>query len=95
MADDFGKLYGSIKIKTMLLAGTQRTVALATKLWSGGMMLVNAAMAACPIGWLLIGISLLVVAGTILYRHWDTVKQFFTTLWDSPIARIAFLSLGL
>lgn len=51
-------------------------------------------MAACPIGWLLIGISLLVVAGTILYRHWDTVKQFFTTLWDSPIARIAFFVTG-
>lgn len=89
-----GNCTAVLRSKTMLLAGTQRTVALATKLWSGGMMLVNAAMAACPIGWLLIGISLLVVAGTILYRHWDTVKQFFTTLWDSPIARIAFFVTG-
>lgn len=83
-----------LRAKTLLLSGAQRSAALATKLWSGGMMLVNAAMAACPIGWLLIGISLLVVAGTILYRHWDTVKQFFTTLWDSPIARIAFFVTG-
>ena len=89
-----GNCTAVLRSKTMLLAGTQRTVALATKLWSGGRMLVNAAMAACPIGWLLIGISLLVVAGTILYRHWDTVKQFFTTLWDSPIARIAFFVTG-
>ena len=77
-----GNCTAALSAKTMLLAGAQRTAALATKLWSGGMMLVNAAMAACPIGGLLIGISLLVVAGTILYRHWDTCL-----LYTSPSPR--------
>lgn len=51
-------------------------------------------LAALPIGWVLIGISALVVGGTLLYKHWDKVKAFFTTLWESPAARIAMFITG-
>ena len=51
-------------------------------------------LAACPIGWLIIGVSALTVAGVALYRNWDKVKSFFTTIWDSPIAKLMFFASG-
>ena len=48
-----GNCTAVLRSKTMLLAGTQRTVALATKLWSGGMMLVNGGYGSLPY-WLVI-----------------------------------------
>ena len=56
--------------------------------------LLNGAMAGMPIGWVLIGISALVVGGTILYKNWDKVKAFFTSLWESPTARILMFITG-
>lgn len=89
-----GNCATALRAKTLLLSGAQRAAAVATKVWSGGMMLFNAALAACPVGWLILGISALVVAGTILYRNWDTVKQFFITLWESPAAKMMFFATG-
>lgn len=54
----------------------------------------NSVLAACPIGWLIIGVSALTVAGVALYRNWDKVKSFFTTIWDSPIAKLMFFASG-
>ena len=56
--------------------------------------LVNVAMLACPIGWLIVGVAALVVAGTLLYRHWSTIKQFFTNLWASPTAKLIMFCTG-
>ena len=47
MADDLGNCTAVLRSKQCFLPAHKGRVALATKLWSGGMMLVNAAMAAC------------------------------------------------
>lgn len=82
-----GKALGKYNLVT-------KAASLLTKGWAIAQGLFNTVLAACPIGWLIIGIAAVILAGTLLYKHWDTVKQFFTTLWDSPIARIAFFVTG-
>lgn len=54
------------------------------KLWAGAQWLVNAAMAACPFFLMLAGIALLAGAVVWLINNWDTVKQWFITLWNDP-----------
>lgn len=54
------------------------------KLWAGAQWLVNAAMAACPFFLILAGIALLAGAAVWLINNWDTVKQWFITLWNDP-----------
>lgn len=54
------------------------------KLWAGAQWLVNAAMAACPFFLMLAGIALLAGAVVWLINNWDTVKQWFVTLWNDP-----------
>lgn len=55
---------------------------------------VSAALVGLPIGWVILGIAALVVAGTMLYKHWDKVKTFFTELWESPKARLLMFVTG-
>lgn len=55
---------------------------------------LNLAFITCPIGWVVAGIAALVVAGTLLYKHWDKVKTFFTNLWESPKARMLMFITG-
>lgn len=82
-----GKALGKYNLVT-------KAASLLTRGWAIAQGLFNTVLAACPIGWLILGIAAVILAGTLLYKHWDTVKQFFTTLWDSPIARIAFFVTG-
>lgn len=49
---------------------------------------IGLAITSLPIGWVLLGIAALVVAGTLLYKHWDKVKTFFINLWESPIGKL-------
>ena len=79
---------------------TFNVVGTLSKVWgvisklSGVWTLLNTAMAATPIGWVLIGVAALIVGGTILYRNWDKVRKFFTTLWENPTARLLMFVTG-
>lgn len=46
--------------------------------------LFNLALATTPIGWILIGIGLLIAAGVALYQNWDTVCAFISEVWENP-----------
>ncbi len=48
----------------------------------------NAALSANPIGLVIIAIVALIAIGVSLYTYWDTVKAFFISLWESPMAAV-------
>lgn len=82
-----------IAMQTVLKSNTAATIIHANaarfssgvmKLWAGAQWLVNAAMAACPFFLMMAGIALLAGAVTWLILNWDTVKQWFITLWNDP-----------
>lgn len=86
-----------LAMQTVLQSNTVATIAHASaaifssgvmKLWAGAQWLVNAAMAACPFFLMMAGIALLAGAATWLILNWDTVKQWFITLWDDPLAAL-------
>lgn len=47
-----------------------------------GMLLLNLAFAANPVGLIVTGIGLLIAAGAALIVAWDPVKEFFVDLWE-------------
>ncbi|WP_332060844.1 phage tail protein [Bartonella sp. CB74] len=47
---------------------------------------LGAAIMTTPVGWILGGIALLVGAGYLLYKNWDTVTSYLSKLWDSFVA---------
>jgi len=52
---------------------------------------LNAAFAANPALWVVIGIMALIAAGILLYKNWDLVKQKFmewTAIFDNPVFAI-------
>lgn len=68
---------------TLLYDATTKIVSVSVKAWSLVQGVLNAVIAACPIGWLLIGLAALVVVGTAIYRNWDTIKAKWTECWNS------------
>ena len=89
------------EIAILRKAAAEKIAAVASRAWAVAInvcttaqRLFNLALAGTPIGWVLIGISALVVAGTLLYKHWDKVKSFFTNLWESPTARMLMFVTG-
>ncbi len=74
--------------------GAAKVATVFTRGFALAQLAFNSVLAACPIGWLIIGVSALTVAGVALYRNWDKVKSFFTTIWDSPIAKLMFFASG-
>ena len=70
-------------------------VAGATKAWVAAQWLINAALTANPIGMLIVAVGALVAAGIWLYQNWDTVKQFWTLLWNDPMAALQFFVDGI
>lgn len=71
-----------------ILSGAKLIGAGVTKGLVAAQTLFNLALAACPIGWVLIGLASLVVAGGILYKNWDAVQKFFSTMWDIPLVHM-------
>lgn len=47
-----------------------------------GQLSLNAAMKANPIGMVVTAIYLLITAGILLWKNWDSVKNFFLEAWD-------------
>lgn len=68
-----------IQIVTGLLGGF-KAATLASKL---SMLGLNGAMLANPMTWVIAGIIALIAAGVLLYKNWDTVKEFFIGAWKS------------
>mgnify|MGYP000960411665 CR=1 FL=1 len=62
------KLYDAWKLSTFAMTLAQ---------WG-----LNTALLANPIGLIIVGIGLLVAAGVLLYRNWDTIKAAAIDLWD-------------
>ncbi len=56
--------------------------------WTAAQWAWNAAMTANPIGLLVVGIAGLVAAGYYLIKNWDTVKEWWTLLWNDPMAAL-------
>ena len=48
-----------------------------------GQLSLNAAMSANPIGVVITAIYLLITAGILLWKNWDSVKNFFLEAWDA------------
>ena len=89
--------YATIKgctLATKAYTAAQIVAAGVTKMLAFVTGALNAVFAAMPLGWIVLGIAALVVAGTMLYRNWDKVKTFFTNLWDNPTARLLMFVTG-
>ncbi|MEC1757374.1 phage tail tape measure protein [Schinkia azotoformans] len=70
-------------------AGTIKVVTSAMKAWqivTGALTvaqgLLNGTLALTPLGWIAIAIGLVVAAGVLLYKNWDTVKAKALELWE-------------
>lgn len=87
---------GSLGVQTariIIHKGVTLAASVATKTWTIAQWAWNAAMSANPIGLVIAGVAGLIAAGYALYTNWDTVKQFFSNLWDSPTANtLMFIS---
>lgn len=71
-------------IQFMLSAAKMGASAVATWASTTAQWAFNSALLACPIGWIIAGVAALIAAGYLLYTNWDTIKQFFVSLWDNP-----------
>jgi hypothetical protein len=59
-----------------------KAVAFGTKAWAAAQWLLNAAMTANPIGLVIAGVAALAASAYFLVTKWDSVKAFFSGLWD-------------
>ncbi|WP_455480078.1 phage tail protein [Bartonella sp. B23] len=50
---------------------------------SSAFVSLGIAIMTTPIGWIIGGIALLIGAGYLLYKNWDTVTSYLSKLWDS------------
>lgn len=71
-------------VQFVLSAARMGLSAAATGVATAAQWAFNSALLACPITWVIAGIAALVAAGYLLYTNWDTIKAFFTDLWNNP-----------
>lgn len=60
----------------------------ATLLMAGAQWVLNSALLACPITWIVVGIGALIGVGVLLYKNWDTIKAKAFEVWEG--IKIAF-----
>ncbi|WP_297569507.1 phage tail tape measure protein [uncultured Anaerovibrio sp.] len=83
----------AMKVAITGLEISTKLVSAATKIWTGAQWLLNAAMNANPIGLVIMGIVALIAIGYVLMENWDTVREYMTMIWESPIAALlAFIT---
>lgn len=70
--------------KMVAYKGAAMALTAITKAWTVAQWAWNVAMTANPIGLVIAGVAALMAAGYALYTNWDTIKQWFITLWDNP-----------
>ncbi|MFW5988619.1 MAG: phage tail tape measure protein, partial [Desulfosudaceae bacterium] len=81
------KAFGAVaflgaKAKVLGLAAAQKMVAAGAKAWTAAQWALNVALNANPIGLVIAGVAALAASAYFLVKKWDTVKSFFTGLWD-------------
>lgn len=70
------------RLRTISFSAAQTAAAIKLKAITAAQWLFNAAMAANPIGLVIIGIAALIAAGVALYKNWDKVTAFFSSAWQ-------------
>lgn len=65
-----------------------KSATILTRGWAIAQGALNIAFSANPIGAFILAATTLVGIGYLIYQNWDTVKQFFIGLWESPVAAI-------
>lgn len=82
-----------LRHSTMLASVSMKLARGAALAWQGAQWLLNAAMAANPIGLFIAGVAAAIAIGYLLYKNWDKVRAYMERLWDSPAAAVvAFIS---
>ena len=90
----YNSLMTSGTLKTYAALAASKLAAAATRTWAAAQWVWNAALSANPIGLLIVGIAGLVMAGVWLYNNWNTVKNFFVTLWNNPMQALSDFGAG-
>lgn len=90
----YNSLMTSGTLKTYAALAASKLAAAATRTWAVAQWVWNAALSANPIGLLIVGIAGLVTAGVWLYNNWNTVKNFFVTLWNDPMQALSDFGAG-
>lgn len=80
----FGGLMVIYKGVTMAMAA-YRTVTVAAV---SAQMLINAAMAANPIGLVIAGVGMLIAIGYQLYKNWDNIKELLVSVWEGATSAL-------
>lgn len=70
-------------------------VAGATGAMTAAQWLWNVALSANPIGLVILGITALIGTGYLLYQNWDTIRNFFTLMWNDPLAAVDVFTTGI
>lgn len=75
--------------RTLLLNGVITTATFVTKAVTVAQWALNAAFIATPIGWVVAGVAALIGAGIALYKNWDKITAFFTSVWEKIKGAVA------
>jgi phage-related protein len=77
------------KIATVAVTVAQKIAAAASKIWTAIQWALNAAMAANPIGLIIIAVLALIAIVVVLIKNWDKVAAFF--VWLGHVIADAFM----
>lgn len=91
-------LYNSLTttsiVRTYAAIAASKLAAVATRALAAAQWMWNLALRMTPFGVMTIGIMALIAAGSLLYKNWDTIKEFFVTLWNDPMQAISNFGSG-